>query len=73
MQDFQKKVMEEKKDLDIKIEKLDGFIRCNEILSKVERMRLLEQLEAMRWYTRILSERIVAFNENVERTTEAIS
>ena len=76
MQDFQKKVMEEKKELDIKIEKLDGFIRCNatyKILSKVERMRLLEQLEAMRWYTRILSERIVAFNENVERTTEAIS
>mgnify|MGYP001605334382 FL=1 len=64
MQDFQKRVIEEKKELDIKIEKLDGFIRCNstyKTLVQVGRMRLLEQLEAMRWYTRILGERIAAF------------
>ena len=64
MQDFQKKVMEEKKELDIKIEKLDEFIRCNptyKILDSAGRMRMLEQQAAMSWYSRILGARIAAF------------
>lgn len=63
---FQQRVVEEKRDLDEKLEKLKKYIDFSEIypcLIEAERNRLMEQCICMERYSEILSERIAAFNE----------
>lgn len=66
MQDFQKRVVDEKTELDEKIGKLNGFLVTNPVyqaLPNAEQARLLRQITAMREYSDILGERIAAFQE----------
>jgi hypothetical protein len=61
---YQKRVVEEKTDLDDKITKLANFINTSEDfleLPDVEQARLSEQLTIMTRYSDILSERIKYF------------
>lgn len=63
MQPHSWRVIEEKKDLDEKIEKLDAFIHGDTYptLEEVERMRLMRQFCHMKDYSNVLGERIAAF------------
>lgn len=66
MKKWQKRVVEEKLELDKRISKLNNFI-CGESnsnfvrLSAKERARLWRQLDAMKLYSEVLGERIEAF------------
>jgi hypothetical protein len=63
MQPHQERVVEEKKDLDVKIQKLTAFIGGSLFasLDAAERSRLSIQLQHMNGYSEILSQRISAF------------
>lgn len=64
MQPHQQRVVDEKKDLDEKLDKLKAFIEANPIfktLPEDERGRLGHQFDAMAQYSSILSQRIAAF------------
>ena len=64
MEAYQKRVIEEKSDLDGKIKRLNAFINdLNKFngLPGDERVRLTRQETAMREYSAILGERIAAF------------
>jgi hypothetical protein len=64
MQPHQQRVVDEKKDLDEKINKLKAFIETNptfKTLPDDERRRLGRQFDAMAEYSSILSQRIAAF------------
>lgn len=61
MQDFQQRVLDEKKDLDNKIKKLFIFITTSQVylkLNSVEKNNLCLQLNTMRCYSDILHNRI---------------
>ena len=63
MQPHQERVVTEKEELDMKIEKLDSF-RAGEIfptLPEDEQDRLNKQLSFMRQYSGVLADRIAAF------------
>jgi hypothetical protein len=64
MSPYQKRVEEEKDQLDDRLYNLDKFIESNDqfkSLLPAEKSRLVAQREVMRDYSRILSERIAAF------------
>jgi ubiquinone biosynthesis protein UbiJ len=63
MQEYQERVVVEKKDLDTKIINLAKIIG-NEVYASVpadERARLAEQIQHMRSYSEVLGQRIAAF------------
>jgi hypothetical protein len=63
MQPHQQRVVDEKKDLDVKIDALDKFLDtpiCGG-LADAEKKRLCHQLAYMRGYSKILEERVAAF------------
>lgn len=65
MKKFQQRVIDEKKELDGKLNRLKAFFDTklfNELPS-AEQSRLRRQLLAMTKYSRILEERIIAFGE----------
>jgi hypothetical protein len=68
MQPFQQRVVEEKRELDEKIEKLDVFIRSEAFmwLTLTEQDQLNRQYSAMDEYSRILGERISGFTERAK-------
>ena len=63
MQDWQQRVVDEKKELDNKIGRLTQFTQTQEFqsLPLPETDRLVRQLNAMEDYSEILGERIAAF------------
>lgn len=64
MQAHQQRVVDEKSDLDVKIEALSKFINGSTIfdgLPEDEQGRLRNQLDAMTLYSNILGKRIAAF------------
>jgi len=64
IEQYQQRVVEERTDLDKRMDKLADFIDLSpkfDTLSSVERGRLHRQLEHMRSYSRVLDERIEAF------------
>jgi hypothetical protein len=64
MEAYQQRVIEEKKDLDEKLNRLDEFIMLNPnypILPQDEKDRLIRQLRHMGEYSIVLGERIAAF------------
>ena len=64
MQEFQQRVLDEKKDLDDKLDKLKAFINTDEKflrLSVGEQLRLERQAEIMQDYSDVLTERIASF------------
>jgi len=66
MKDWQERVVEEKAELDKKIEKLSKFIQGGEFwgLAMEEQRRLLTQITLMQQYSEVLGERIDAFEVN---------
>jgi hypothetical protein len=67
LQEFQQRVLDEKKDLDDKLDKLKAFINTDEKflrLSVGEQLRLERQAEIMQDYSDVLTERIASFTEN---------
>lgn len=63
MQDFQKRVIEEKNELDSRIEKLGAF-GLSETFAKLpgdEQGRMIRQLAMMEGYSEALGQRIAAF------------
>lgn len=68
MTDFQKRVIEERKDLYEKCEKLNAFIASSPIYKTLpvdEQVRLRMQLLVMNQYATILAERIAEFTRKV--------
>jgi hypothetical protein len=64
LQEFQQRVLDEKKDLDDKLDKLKAFINTDEKflrLSVGEQLRLERQAEIMQDYSDVLTERIASF------------
>ena len=63
MEDFQTRVVEEKKELDDKIEKLSTFLQTDMFgsLPDVEQARMTRQKRAMKEYSKVLGERITSF------------
>ena len=63
MEDYQERVVEEKKELDGKITKLAAFVFSEKFASVVkdEQKRMQQQLYVMMDYSRCLQERIAAF------------
>jgi hypothetical protein len=64
MQAFQQRVVDEKTELDKKLDNLTQFIKSSKTyleLPEPERARLLEQRLTMQRYSEILAERIAAF------------
>lgn len=66
MEDYQQRVMNEKVELDSKIEKLDEFIKgvVFEDVDPFEQGVMMRQLRAMRSYSQALGERIQIFLES---------
>lgn len=66
MEDFQERVVDEKKELDEKIKKLGAFLSADKFksicLCSWEAGRLEKQYHAMVLYSGILNERIINFN-----------
>jgi hypothetical protein len=62
---YQERVVQEKKDLDVKIEALKTFIEGDAFheVEEDEQKRMLDQLEAMDTYSEILGDRIDNFEE----------
>lgn len=63
---YQERVVEEKTDLDDKINKLRIFMASNafKAVYAAEQDRLQEQLDVMCQYSRVLAERIAAFKDS---------
>ena len=65
LQPHQQRVVEEKSELDEKLSKLSAFTRSSKFSTMVadgdERYRLRVQEEIMKYYSKILAERITAF------------
>ena len=63
MEAYQQRVVDEKKELDIKLDKLVEFLKSPKITSvnPDEHNRLTRQQYIMRQYSEVLSERIVHF------------
>jgi hypothetical protein len=64
MKDYQKRVIEEKRELDEKAKKLSNFIGYSPLFNDIdsdEQERLKEQCEIMWEYSEILGKRISAF------------
>lgn len=64
MQPHQQRVVDEKTELDIKLEKLEQFILSNSLFQKLstdEQIRMCRQQNAMKSYSEVLGERIAAF------------
>ena len=64
MEDYQLRVVEEKRELDDKIEKLDDFISSKDFLKKVSSIQqdlLIQQLMFMKNYSMVLHHRIEDF------------
>ena len=63
MEEYQKRVVAEKEELDKKISKLTAFISSKRITTVriTEQQRLREQREIMEKYSSILAERIMCF------------
>ena len=64
MKPSQQRVVDEKRHLDEKIDKLRSFMFGNPTFTSVplpEKIRLAKQLEAMELYSEVLGERISAF------------
>lgn len=63
MQPYQQRVVDEKSELNGKIEKLTDFIESDQfiVLDVDERHRMREQWVVMRMYSKILSDRIDTF------------
>ncbi len=64
MTDYQKRVLQEKEELDLKTKNLQSFMETNEIfptLNEFEKRDLGEQLNVMRHYSLILQSRINRF------------
>lgn len=72
MEDWQIRVMDERAELEYKIQKLNMFLRSiddplsNRLLSGVERQRLIEQLRCMGRYHDALTDRIFNFEVHDE-------
>lgn len=65
MEAYKQRVINEKEDLDTKLNSLTSFTRFNELfheLNPAEQMRLRRQVLAMAEYSNILGERIEAFH-----------
>jgi hypothetical protein len=64
-EDWQQKVIDEKADLDSKIERLETFLGTEPYrgLSSPEQDRLHQQRQAMRIYSDVLGRRIAAFTQ----------
>lgn len=65
MQEYQQRVVEEKRELDEKLEKLDSYLAEDTFLELDEPNRdlLLDQREYMDQYSRILAHRIMLFSQ----------
>lgn len=64
IQPHQQRVIDERDDLDTKIDSLSTFIQTNIIYNNLpidERQRLTRQVVLMRKYSQVLSERIASF------------
>lgn len=64
MQEYQQKVIEEKEELDNKIKLLQNFIETNKLyidLPDYEKKDMTNQLDAMRFYSSCLKNRINRF------------
>ena len=64
MQDYQKRVLREKEDLDDKFSRITAFIKkdhCEREVGQAEFIRLVNQASAMKRYSDILGERIANF------------
>lgn len=61
---FQMRVIAEREELAIRVEKLHAFTGTDTMraLDQAERVRLMRQLDAMKLYEQVLGERIAAFN-----------
>lgn len=72
MKEYQKRVVEEKIDLDNKLIKLNNFIESDkfEDVDEDEQDRLTRQGAAMQEYSLVLEERIAAFEENDEEVED---
>jgi hypothetical protein len=60
MEDYQKRIVEEKTALDIKIDKLDYFLKNNAV-PEAEAKRMYSQLGHMCRYSEVLTDRIDNF------------
>ena len=65
MQPHQQRVVDEKKELDVKLEKLSAFIQgpIFQTLKSDEQERLTRQIKLMDQYSGVLAERIEAFDQ----------
>jgi hypothetical protein len=63
MKPHEERVLEEKRELDVKIDMLNGFFQTavHTRLSRTEQCRLNQQIIIMEMYSRILDDRIQAF------------
>lgn len=64
LQPHQMRVVEEKKQLDERAEKLRGFLAADDsvkLVDEAERLRMIEQCKVMLEYSRIIGERIMHF------------
>ena len=61
MEDYQERVIDEKAELDAKLEKLQTFLAKDMEIASDELDRLKRQAEVMAEYSKILGERIEAF------------
>lgn len=63
LEPYQQRVIDEKKDLDGKIKRLDAFVNSEKFptLAKEERERMDRQFFIMQQYSEVLGERIAAF------------
>jgi CHASE3 domain sensor protein len=63
MKPYQQRVVDEKKELDQKIEKLTSFLKEPQTKCLIELERLQRQLVIMHQYSEVLGERIEHFND----------
>lgn len=65
MQVYQERVVQEKFDLDVKINKLSAFLKNkdSESVEILDRCTLIKQLKCMIEYSSILNERIIQFHD----------
>jgi len=66
MEDYVKRVFEERRELDSKLLKLTEFVDTNKFkeLSEINQKLLIEQESIMADYSKVLSERLVVMTEN---------
>ncbi|HEX5362344.1 MAG TPA: hypothetical protein VFW49_14855 [Fluviicoccus sp.] len=65
LQPHQQRVVDEKTELDDRLQKLDAFIKGNPVFTSLapeEQLRMVRQANAMSAYSEVLGERIAAFN-----------